>query len=161
MMAKIAQPCRSFPTILPKNIGQRRADREDQYHLNEIGERIRVLIRMRRIGVEEAAPIRAHHFDDFLAGHLSLGDHLLAAFERRYLGIGVQVLRLPCQTKKSPTTIEIGKSTLRTVRVISNQKLPIVCAERRAKPLMRAMASAMPVAAETKLCMVSPSIWVR
>ena len=76
-----------------EHIGQRRADREDQHDLDEIGERVRVLVRMRRIGVEEAAAIGAHHFDDFLAGHLTLGDQLLATFECRYLSIGVQVLR--------------------------------------------------------------------
>ena len=46
-------------------------------------------------------------------------------------------------------------------RVRSTQKLPIVCAERRAKPRISATASAMPVAAETKLCTVSPAICVR
>ena len=36
-------------------------------------------------------------------------------------------------------------------RVRSTQKLPIVCAERRAKPRISATASAMPVAAETEV----------
>ena len=48
-----------------------------------------------------------------------------------------------------------------TQRVRSTQKLPMVFAERRAKPRTSATASAMPVAAETKLCTVSPAIWVR
>ena len=46
-------------------------------------------------------------------------------------------------------------------RVRSTQKLPIVLPERRAKPRISATASAMPVAADTKLCTVSPAIWVR
>jgi hypothetical protein len=92
-------------------IGKRRSDREDQNDLNQIRERIRVLIRVCRIGVEEAAAIGAHHFDDFLAGHLSLGDQLLATFECRYLSIGVEILRHTLPDEKRPTTIEIGKST--------------------------------------------------
>ena len=83
-----------------EHIGERRADREDQHHLDKIGERVRVLIGMRRIGVEEAAAIGAHHFDDFLARHLPLGDQLFAAFKRRYLRIGVQVLRHALPDKK-------------------------------------------------------------
>ena len=76
-----------------EHIGQRRANRKDQHHLDEIGERVGVLVGMRRIGVEEAAAIGAQHFDDFLAGHRTLGDHLFAAFERRRLDIGAQILR--------------------------------------------------------------------
>ena len=76
-----------------EDIGERRANREDQNDLDEIGQCVRILVRMRRIGVEKAAAIGAHHFDDFLAGHLPLGDQLLAPFECRDLGIGVQILR--------------------------------------------------------------------
>ena len=68
---------------------------------------------------------------------------------------------MPCQTNTRPMTIEIGSRMYSTQRVRSTQKLPIVCAERRAKPRTSATASAMPVAAETKLCTVSPAIWVR
>ena len=44
---------------------------------------------------------------------------------------------------------------------MSTQKLPMVCAVRLAKPRMRAMSTAIPVAADTKFWTVSPSIWVR
>ena len=47
------------------------------------------------------------------------------------------------------------------LRTRSAQKLPIVADERRVKPRMNAASTAMPVAAETKFCTVSPSIWVR
>ena len=47
------------------------------------------------------------------------------------------------------------------VRVRSTQKLPIVWAERRVKPRINATSTAMPVAADTKFCTVSPSICVR
>ena len=47
------------------------------------------------------------------------------------------------------------------IRVRSTQKLPTLRAEARAKPRITATATAMPVAAETKFCTVSPAIWVR
>jgi hypothetical protein len=47
------------------------------------------------------------------------------------------------------------------VRVRSTQKFPMVCDERRANPRMSATTTAIPLAAETKFCVVSASIWVR
>ena len=38
---------------------ERRADEEDREHLQEIGERRRILERMRAVGVEEAAAVGA------------------------------------------------------------------------------------------------------
>ena len=46
-------------------------------------------------------------------------------------------------------------------RVRSTQKLPIVVARLRVSPRTSATATAMPTAAETKFCTVSPAIWVR
>ena len=43
---------------------------------------------------------------------------------------------------------------------MSTQKLPIVPVRLRENPRMSATSTAMPVAAETKFCTVSPSIWV-
>jgi hypothetical protein len=43
----------------PKDVGQRGADQEDQQHLDQPGERGRILERMRRVGVEEAAAVGA------------------------------------------------------------------------------------------------------
>ena len=51
MTTKIAQPWRSLPTIRPNTFGERPADREDQDHLDEIGQGVWILVRMRRIGV--------------------------------------------------------------------------------------------------------------
>ena len=144
-----------------EHIGERGADRENQHDLNEIRERVGILIRMRRIGVEEAAAVGAHHFDDFLAGHLPLGDQLLAPFERRCFGIGVQVLRHTLPDKKETDHNRDRQKHIENGAGHIDPEIPDRLAERRAKPRMRAMASAMPVAAETKLCMVSPAIWVR
>ena len=76
-----------------EDIGERRADRKNQHHLDEIGEGVRILVRVRRIGVEEAAAVGAHDFDDFLRSHRTLGDHLFGAFKRRRFGIGPKILR--------------------------------------------------------------------
>ena len=56
---------------------------------------------------------------------------------------------------------EIGSSTHSVPRVRSTQKLPSVFISRRAMPRMNAIASAMPTAADQKLCVASPSICVR
>ena len=71
------------------------------------------------------------------------------------------VCGIPCQTNTSASTMEIGSSTYNVQRVRSTQKFPSVRAERRLKPRINASASAMPVAAETKLCTVSPAICTR
>jgi hypothetical protein len=44
-------------------------------------------------------------------------------------------------------------------RVRSTQKLPMALDLRRTSPLISAMAIAMPVAAEVKLCTAKPNIW--
>ena len=55
--------------------------------------RVRVLERVRGVGVEEAAAVGAQHLDDFLRGDRPLGDHLLGALERGRLGVGAEILR--------------------------------------------------------------------
>ena len=68
---------------------------------------------------------------------------------------------MPCATRTSASTAEIGSRTKSVIRVRSTQKLPTLRAEARAKPRITATATAMPVAAETKFCTVRPAIWVR
>ena len=84
----IAHPCRISPTILPKAKHRAGGDQEDRDHLEEIGQRGRVFIRMRGIGVEEAAAIGAQHLDRFLRGDRAHGDRLR-------LGGQVSVIALP------------------------------------------------------------------
>src|SRR3954464_9670212 len=57
--------------------------------------------------------------------------------------------------------MQIGRSKYSVTRVISAQKLPSVAVCLRAKPRNSAKASAIPVAAEVKLWIVSASIWLR
>ena len=50
-----------------------------------------------------------------------------------------------------------GSSSRSTIRARSTQKLPIVLACRAANPRSNAAATAIPTAAETKFCTVSPT----
>ena len=93
MAARIAQPWRSSPTMRPNRLVSAGADREDRQHLHEVRQRRRVLVGVRRVGVEEAAAVGAQHLDGELRGHRPLRDRLLAAFERRGRDIGGEVLR--------------------------------------------------------------------
>ena len=73
-----------------EHIGERGADGEDRHDLEQIGERRRILERVRRVGVEEAAAIGAEHLDGNLRRDRSDGDGLLGAFQRRRVDIGAQ-----------------------------------------------------------------------
>ena len=85
-----------------EHVGQRRADREDRQHLDEVRQRRRVLERMRGVGVEEAAAIGAEHLDRDLRGDRADRDGLLGAFQRRGIDIGAERLRhaLPDQEQR-------------------------------------------------------------
>ena len=54
--------------------------------------------------------------------------------------------------------MQAGSSSHRVTRVISTQKLPTVLLWLRAKPRMKAKATAMPVAADRKFCTAKPAI---
>ena len=74
---------------------------------------------------------------------------------------GLKFWIAPCDTSASAYTRQIGTSTHSVPRVRSTQKLPSVFDSCRETPRMNAMASAMPTAADQKLCVASPTIWVR
>ncbi|MEY9245258.1 hypothetical protein ABIF27_005913 [Bradyrhizobium elkanii] len=71
-----------------EHVGHGGAEREDRDHLHEVRQRGRILERMRRVGVEEAAAIGAEHLDRNLRGDRSERDALLAAFQRGGIDIG-------------------------------------------------------------------------
>ena len=52
----------------PEGEAQRAGDQEDRQHLREIGQRRRVFIRVRRVGVEETAAVGAQELDRLLRG---------------------------------------------------------------------------------------------
>ena len=60
----------------PEVVGQPARDQEDRQHLDEVGKRRRVLVRVRGVGVHEAAAVGAEHLDRHLRGHRPLGDGL-------------------------------------------------------------------------------------
>src|ERR1039458_7924649 len=65
------------PSHLAEGVCQSGSEREDQQHLNEIGERSRIFIRMRAISIEKAATVRPIFFDDFLRSHRAHWNYLL------------------------------------------------------------------------------------
>ena len=69
-----------------EGVGQRERDREHRQHLDQVGERGRVLEGVGRVGVEEAAAVVAQLLDDLLRGDRTDRDRLLAALERRHRG---------------------------------------------------------------------------
>jgi hypothetical protein len=71
---------------------------------------------------------------------------------------GLRFCTTPCDTSSSAPTMQNGSSTQSAARVMSTQKLPRESLSRLAIPRMKAIASAMPVAADTKLWYASPAI---
>ena len=75
--ASSAQPCRVSPTMRAERVAERGGDQQDrQEHLEEVRERRRVLERMRRVHVEEAAAVRAELLDRDLRGRRPDGQGL-------------------------------------------------------------------------------------
>ena len=85
-----------------EHVGERRPDREDRNHLHEVRQRGRVLERMGRVGVEEAAAIGAEHLDGDLRGDRPDRDGLLRTFQRGRFHIRAERLRntLPDQEQR-------------------------------------------------------------
>ena len=62
-----------------ERVDEARGDHQDEQRLDQVGDRGRVLVGMRRVDVEEAAAVRSQHLDGDLARHRTLGDDLLRA----------------------------------------------------------------------------------
>ena len=75
-------------------------------------------------------------------------DDLFAAFEGRRFDVGREVLRHALRHQHQRANDRDREQNVQTHRVRSTQKLPIVCAERRAKPQISTMDSTIPAAAE-------------
>ena len=74
--ASTAQPWRRSPTTRPKVKHSAAGISEDRQHLHEVGQRRRVLERVRGVGVEEAAAVGAEHLDGLLRGDRAHGQRL-------------------------------------------------------------------------------------
>jgi hypothetical protein len=116
---------------------------------------------VRGIGVEEPPPLVP---SILIATWLATGPVAMVWRAPSSVVASIEPARVcgtPRATRTSARTAAIGSSTKRVMRVRSTQKLPTLFADARAKPRITATATAMPVAAETKFCPVSPAIWVR
>jgi hypothetical protein len=119
---------------------QRGRDQEDRQHLDEVAQRRRVFIGMRRVGVEETATVGAQHLDRFLRsdrahgqrlglgfgrfgddGALSsfkrltsgieLGRVVAGHFQRRHFLVGVEILDDALAGQEDRVNDEIGSNT--------------------------------------------------
>ena len=123
---------------------------------------VAVLERVRRVGVEEPAAVRAELLDGDLAGHRAAGDRLRdlgrdGGVDRRRLGEAAEVLHHAAERQqrwRRRTTAAAGCAASCGSR--STQKLPSVRRPRRTMPRMIATTTAMPAAADTKFCTAKP-----
>ena len=76
-----------------KNVGKGRADCEDRHHLDHVGNGVRVLERMRGIGVEETTAIGAEHLDRQLRRHGADRNRLPRPFQGLREDVTTQCLR--------------------------------------------------------------------
>jgi len=85
-----------------EHVSQRRGDREDRDHLQEIRQGSRVLERMCGIGVKKTATVGAEHLDRDLRGDRPDRDGLFRAFERCRVDVGAERLghALPDQDQR-------------------------------------------------------------
>ena len=162
MAAKIAQPWRWLPTMRPKTLVSAAPIAKIDTIWTKFDERVRVLERMRGVGVEEAAAIGAEHLDRELRGDRARRDRLLRAFERRRVDIGAERLRHAAQdVEQRQHDADRQQHVERGAGQIDPEIADRLARSARAKPRISATAMAMPVAAETKFCTVRPAICTR
>ena len=142
-----------------EGVRERERDQQEREDLEQVRERRRVLERVRRVGVEGAAAVRAELLDRLLARERPAGDRLRrrpASVSR--LGEAVEALDHALARRaraRARSTAAAGSASMPRVR--STQKLPIVSLRRRVMPRTSATATAMPTAAETKFCTARPA----
>ena len=85
----------ALPRVLDhvaERVGQARPERRRSGRSGQVRERRRALERVRRVGVEEAAAVRAQLLDGFLRRHRPLRDRLRRAFDRLRHRVRMEVL---------------------------------------------------------------------
>ncbi len=189
--ASTAQPWRRSPTIAAESEAQCRRDQEDREHLHEVGQRRRVFIRVRRVGIEEPAAVGAQHLDGLLRGDRAHGQFLRRA--GHVLHAPAHPCRLSWAGRRHRLGLLIGGGLQRGDVLVRVEVLDHALADqehreyqrqrqqqpdgdagdvdpeiadrrpstRAAKPRASANATAMPVAADRKFCTARPSICVR
>src|SRR5258707_400438 len=88
----VVMTANSAEATRPKRMGKGRADGKDRDHMHEVRERGRILERVRRVGVEEAAAVGAEHLDGDRRGDRADRDGLLGAFQGGGVDIGAERL---------------------------------------------------------------------
>ena len=130
-----------------ERVAQRRRDQQDRQHFQEVGQRRRVLERMRRVDVEEPAAVGAELLDGDLRRRRAhrqslLGDRLPSASASAApappSGRAGSSAPLPARPAATARTSDSGSRMYSVERTRSTQKLPIVCAVRRASPRISA-----------------------
>ena len=108
-----------------ERVREARAEREHHHDLHEIGQRRRIFERMRAIGVERAAAVRAENLDGFLRSERSLRDHLVGNRLRRRLAVGAGRLdRLRIQQLRRVVRPQILNHALRDENQARSQDMP-------------------------------------
>ncbi len=156
---------------LAEREAERARDQQDREHLEEVRERRRVLERMGRVHVVEAAAVRAELLDRDLRGHRAERDLLRRhrrCRRRRSSARAAPPSPSPRRSAARPARRARARRRARAAagcRASSARDRPRSCrrptASLRVKPRISATSTAMPVAADTKFWTVSPSICVR
>ena len=113
------------PTIRPNMRGRLNGITSSRKISSQLVQRGRVLERVRRVGVVEAAAVGAELLDDLLAGHRAAGDvlgrHRPAWSRRCRLD---RFCTMPAAMKTTAPTTAIGSRIRTQIRTRSTQKLP-------------------------------------
>ena len=119
---------------LAERVGEAERDGEERPDLEHVGDAVRVLVRMDRVGVEGPPPFSP---TSLIASWLAIGPPVIVCS----WPVTVVTVLLPWKfwiapwlTSTSATTNAIGSSMRVHVRTRSTQKLPSVCVRRRTRP---------------------------
>ena len=120
----------SLPRVLhhvAERVGQAGAKDEDQEDVHEVREAVRALERVGRVGVEEAAAVRAELLDGHLRRDRTLRDRLRRAFDRLRDRVRVEVLDGALRARaRAPRRSRSESGRTACARVRSTQKFPIL-----------------------------------
>ncbi len=146
-----------------EHVRQPCAEREDRQHLDEVGPRARVLERVRRVGVEEAAAVGAEHLDRFLAARP--GPRTSVCFAPSSVVATTDPAKV-CGTPPRDQHERVDdrhrqQEIERDPRQVGPEVAERQSLRARAKPRITAKATAIPVAADRKLWTVSATIWLK
>jgi len=142
----------------PKAITQGDAEEENQDHFEQAAERSRVLERIGRIDIEEAAAVAAQQLYRLLGCDPAARQKLMSAFGSGHADIRRERLRHALPDQKQRRDDADRQQRLERDARQGDPEIAIVPAERRAIPRTSATATATPVAQERNDWAVIPAI---